>query len=626
MPSPCADSRLPDPHIPARPDTCPICHLYFHDPKIREIWNRTGSKTHLVEVDSKIHNITVKGKGKSKSNDNSVTSNNKGNSNNSILTGYSDYPVDNISSPPHFLINKRHLIYYILPVKGNGVWRWNVDQLSLRWNLFNGEKVIAIAQGGKVKLQNGREDCIELDDIQTVKEYLPSDCHVIEVENNPSIREGTAWKPLWEKLSKLLNISLESLDNTLNNLPTDNSGRVLVDNTFDNHIYNPETNNVSTNNHQTYIVDDVIFYGHAKGTTRPHNITLEYGGTSKEWTQYVYNFCLDYWNLVENQFQEGKQTVSCFVNRTPFNWGENLPHCPWHYSCGMCWVKCKEFLHKVNKIPLENHKWCTEGWFGIAYNLQDEAGVVGPDYISEYDLLYRSDYWNNHVLPSIVEWKNKNTPIPIYNFKGNISNVVSDIISITGDCNIKEIVKNTSKDNINNNNPKCNSNNTSNNHYNVSLSIIVATKGRPSLTKTLNSITSQMLPQDELIIKFDNSDDWGATPRTLGMRQAVGTHLMFMDDDDSYTPDSFRVIRETLQQNPSFPHIFKMQRPERLIWDKEEVIVGNVSTQMIITPNNLNKLGVWGTEYEGDYKFIKTTTDYYSKVIFNEHIICKYRG
>ncbi len=146
---------------------------------------------------------------------------------------------------------------------------------------------------------------------------------------------------------------------------------------------------------------------------------------------------------------------------------------------------------------------------------------------------------------------------------------------------------------------------------NVRLSIIVATKGRCCLNNTLKSITSQMVAGDELIVECDASGDWGATPRTQGMLQATGTHLLWIDDDDIYLPWAFETVRRIVSQHYDRPLMFQMRRGKPnfdVVWSEKRLDnCGNVSTQIFVVPNNKSKLGVWGVKYYGDYEFVTST-------------------
>lgn len=147
----------------------------------------------------------------------------------------------------------------------------------------------------------------------------------------------------------------------------------------------------------------------------------------------------------------------------------------------------------------------------------------------------------------------------------------------------------------------------------VRLSVIVATKGRDTLARTLVSIAPQLRPGDELIVQCDDSGDVGATPRTAGMRKATGTHLLFMDDDDVYTPGALDVIRAAVLAEPGRVHLFGLTSGQgwSLPHGDREVRVGNVSTQMIVAPNDPKRLGAWGARRTGDADFILSTLAHY---------------
>lgn len=87
----------------------------------------------------------------------------------------------------------RHLIYHVMPIRGKGAWQWNLDQLKLRLNLFNGVRSVAIIKDSLC------------DDPEAVREYL-HDVRIdnfIEVKNNPLLREVVTWKQLWETVAHL---------------------------------------------------------------------------------------------------------------------------------------------------------------------------------------------------------------------------------------------------------------------------------------------------------------------------------------------------------------------------------------------------------------------------------------
>src|SRR5205085_10755047 len=114
-------------------------------------------------------------------------------------------------------------------------------------------------------------------------------------------------------------------------------------------------------------------------------------------------------------------------------------------------------------------------------------------------------------------------------------------------------------------------------------SIIVPTCGRQSLRRTLQSIHSQaLLDGDEVLLVADGpvplaeelfaesglpgrclatpaTRDFGGSQRNRGMDEARGDYLLFMDDDDVFTPCAIQTIRAALQEAPDRPHLFRMR-------------------------------------------------------------------
>lgn len=185
----------------------------------------------------------------------------------------------------------------------------------------------------------------------------------------------------------------------------------------------------------------------------------------------------------------------------------------------------------------------------------------------------------------------------------------------------------------------------------MSLSIVVPTMGRPSLLATLDSIGLQIKKEDEVLVvadglregiseiarHYDNryrfmqspgpANDWGATPRNYAIARARGTHLAFMDDDDTYLPQAFDLFRQAIDEAPAKPHIFRMRREGDLLWKVQDVRGCNVSTQMFLIPNVPERVGRWGSRYDGDLDFILGTLRQYpeghAEVVWHEQVIAE---
>lgn len=52
----------------------------------------------------------------------------------------------------------RNLIYHVYPLRGSDVWRWNVDMILERIDLFNGRRVVAIAVGDETESAEAVKD------------------------------------------------------------------------------------------------------------------------------------------------------------------------------------------------------------------------------------------------------------------------------------------------------------------------------------------------------------------------------------------------------------------------------------------------------------------------------------
>lgn len=140
------------------------------------------------------------------------------------------------------------------------------------------------------------------------------------------------------------------------------------------------------------------------------------------------------------------------------------------------------------------------------------------------------------------------------------------------------------------------------------LTVIVASCGRPTLARTLDSVKPQLHRGDEVLVSVNNDCPWGHAARNQLMLVARGNTLLFMDDDDVYLPGALSAVRAAVAAEPDRLHIFRMRYASGgELWTWPQVMQGNVSTQMIAVPNRPADLGTWGTRYEGDLDFISST-------------------
>lgn len=134
------------------------------------------------------------------------------------------------NDPPTREIKTLNLIYHIWPVASNELWRWNVGRLLDRINIFNGERVIAVATD---------EETVSADEVE--RAFAGHEATFIKMANDARLREATTF--------------LQLLDAVYTDNPT-----------------------VAT------------FYGHAKGVSRAKSVH----DVEKAWAECMYHHCLDF--------------------------------------------------------------------------------------------------------------------------------------------------------------------------------------------------------------------------------------------------------------------------------------------------------------------------------------------
>lgn len=254
----------------------------------------------------------------------------------------------------------RHLLYHICPLDGpNGAWRWNVDQLRQRLHLFNGTRVVAVAtdppEGRKPQPEGpfapvGRETtypCASFEDV--VKEFGEDAAGIefVKVENDPSLCEVASHLPLFARLA-------------------DNTG--------------PE---------------DVLFWGHNKGATRPP------GSVTERWTEALYETYLDYWPVVEDLL-ERYPVVGAF-KKLGRQWPAEQSTSDWHYSGSFFWARCRELFKK-------DWERIDEFWSGIEpypslHFSAAEAGCIFHEGRMQDVQLYDPAYWDSTVTPALERFR-----------------------------------------------------------------------------------------------------------------------------------------------------------------------------------------------------------------------------
>ena len=164
----------------------------------------------------------------------------------------------------------------------------------------------------------------------------------------------------------------------------------------------------------------------------------------------------------------------------------------------------------------------------------------------------------------------------------------------------------------------------------VTFSVIVPTRGRRTILPALESITEQLEPGDEVLVRCSRDEDFGNTARQSMIERAKGTHLLFMDDDDQFARGALATMRAFAREHPGRLGIFRMRYLDgRVLWTEPVLRLRNVSSQMLCVPNVPGKLGRWESpEYErvADYEFVRATAELQGEPIFREETVAHIRS
>jgi hypothetical protein len=183
-------------------------------------------------------------------------------------------------------------------------------------------------------------------------------------------------------------------------------------------------------------------------------------------------------------------------------------------------------------------------------------------------------------------------------------------------------------------------------------SILIATLGRPTLQNMLDSLSPQLHPSDCLTIVFDghSSVPFGfdfskfmckvttySEPVALGywghgVRNKYASliekkdFVMHADDDNTYVPDAFKVIRNTcIDENTLY--VFKMMSMHQKPFPENHKIKEfNVDTGMGAIPYELNKKGVFlYGRHSGDGIFYEMIAQQAKNIVFSDFVTFKMR-
>lgn len=190
----------------------------------------------------------------------------------------------------------------------------------------------------------------------------------------------------------------------------------------------------------------------------------------------------------------------------------------------------------------------------------------------------------------------------------------------------------------------------------ITFSVVTPTVGRPSLAKVAASIKQQAIQVgDEWLIVEDGLDHkawavmkdfvpnfptpviylttektnyFGNEQRNLAMSVAHGSHLLFMDDDDTFVEGIWEVVRRECEATPTLPLLFRMSGKDGngLLWKTENLVKCEIGTPCLVLPNVPFKAR-WGPGAgTSDYEFIKAVCEEIGPPRFVDARICWVKG
>jgi hypothetical protein len=220
---------------------------------------------------------------------------------------------------------RRNLLFHMLPLKKDGLWKRHVDHLVRRLDLFNGKRVIAV-------VTRGHRDPLEMDSPEVVQEAFAG--HRIDkwimVRNSRTLREVTSFHTLMEQVESVAE-------------------------------------------------DEVTFYGHSKGVTHQPN-----GGTTvHRWADAMYETCLDDWPRVHAAL-EAFPMAGSFKRYGQFRTPENHQ---WHYSGTFYWFRHDAVFGKDWR-RIDRRFFGTESWPALMFAANETACLLHDNCGDLYNLQY----------------------------------------------------------------------------------------------------------------------------------------------------------------------------------------------------------------------------------------------
>lgn len=272
--------------------------------------------------------------------------------------GFCGACTDRVPTPPadRTPITTRHLLYHLYPVSGNGAWEWNVDELCMRLDLFNGRVVVAVVtdppagRGPDPLGADANRHFAPCDSLAAVRaRFGPHAARVefLAMENDPQLREVKSFPELFGRIP-------------------DEPGHATL-------------------------------YAHGKGTTRP------VGDVARTWTAALYTLYMDYWAAVAECLD--RCPIAGAFRKIGRGWGAESAS-EWHYSGAWTWFRNRElFARKWQRIG----RWWggIESYFSEHFTAAEGGLIFCTGDVREVNL-YSSSYWQHTATPALDAWKREN--------------------------------------------------------------------------------------------------------------------------------------------------------------------------------------------------------------------------
>jgi glycosyltransferase involved in cell wall biosynthesis len=171
------------------------------------------------------------------------------------------------------------------------------------------------------------------------------------------------------------------------------------------------------------------------------------------------------------------------------------------------------------------------------------------------------------------------------------------------------------------------------------LSVIIPTRGRSSLARTLATMRAQAPAADlELLVVGDTHADthavalehvpglcatfdarylpwdgeqhmYGHPQRNYGQAQATGQWLGYSQDDAYWLPGAWAAITKAIASGPRIPCFFRVTVWQGItVWrSPPRLLMGQVDADCLVVPNDPTKLGTWALDYCGDFEMLLDT-------------------